>query len=77
MLSPTILVDGQVAGTWSRSLKRGSVALTSNWFAQPNTEGEEAYGAAARRYGVFLGLPSVRLPASPRLGDADPPGGSN
>jgi hypothetical protein len=66
MLSPTILVNGQVTGTWSRSLKRGSVALTPNWFAEPNGAEEQALAAAASRYGAFLGLSSVQLQTSPR-----------
>lgn len=66
MLSPTILVDGRVAGTWRRSLKKGSVTVAPSWFAETGAAEERAFAEAARRYGAFLGLSSVQLPASPR-----------
>jgi hypothetical protein len=56
MLSATILLDGQVAGTWKRTLKKGSVAVTPHWFAEPGDVDEEAFAAAAHRYGAFLEL---------------------
>jgi hypothetical protein len=57
MLSATILVDGQIAGTWKRILKRESVLLTPGWFVKPTEAHEQTLDAAARRYGAFLGLP--------------------
>jgi hypothetical protein len=59
MLSPTILVDGQVVGTWRRTLKKGSVIVTPGWFAEPRKAEVQAFAAAVVRYGVFLGLPAV------------------
>jgi hypothetical protein len=76
MLSPTILVDGQVAGTWRRSLKKGSVTVTPGWFVEPDSAEEQAFAEAARRYGAFLGLSSVQLPAPPRPEAVRLPGSS-
>jgi len=75
MLSPTILVDGQVVGTWRRTFKGGSVVLTPSWFVVQQKAQEQALAAAALRYGVFLGLPTVQLRTSPRHEVIGPPGG--
>jgi hypothetical protein len=56
MLNPTIVLDGQVAGTWKRTLKKGTVVITPEWFAQPTDEQQQAFAAAAELYGAFLGL---------------------
>jgi hypothetical protein len=59
MLNPTIIVDGQVVGTWRRALKKGSVIVTPGWFTEPAPAEVQAFEAAALRYGAFLGLPVV------------------
>ena len=60
MLSPTIIVDGQVAGTWKRTFKNGAVAITPLLFTGLSAEEAEALEQAAQRYGSFLGL-QVRI----------------
>jgi hypothetical protein len=57
ILSPTIVIDGQVAGTWKRALKKGAVVITPAWFASPKPPQVRAFTLAAERYGAFLGLP--------------------
>jgi hypothetical protein len=57
MLSPTILLDGEVVGTWRRTLRRRSATVAPRWFATPGTAQEQAFSGAVDRYAAFLGLP--------------------
>ncbi len=57
--SPTMVLDGQVVGTWKRTLKKGSVVITPNPFTRLKKAEERAFAVAARQYGAFLGLPAV------------------
>jgi hypothetical protein len=56
---PTILANGQVAGTWRRELKKKEVAITPNYFAQPSSAAKKALADAVERYGRFLGRPVI------------------
>lgn len=58
---PTIVVDGQVVGTWKRTLKKSEVVITPGPFAKLNKAEARALAAAASRYGEFLNQ-SVVLP---------------
>ena len=61
LLSPVVVVDGQVAGTWKRSFDKESVKLTAK-LLRPLTRAEkQSFGAAAQEFGEFLGRP-VKLP---------------
>jgi hypothetical protein len=63
MFNPTIVIDGVVTGTWKRTFKGGAVVIETTPF-RPLTAAEgDALGAAADRYGRFLGLPAVLLQA--------------
>jgi hypothetical protein len=53
---PPIVIDGQVAGTWSRALLNDSVAITCRLFAPLGRRQTQALETAARRYAKFLGL---------------------
>ena len=55
-----IIIDGQVAGTWMRTLARDSVVVQMSHLTPPRPSKLRAVALAARRYGDFLGLP-VRL----------------
>jgi hypothetical protein len=55
-----ILVDGLTVGSWRRTLERGSATLEATLFTDLDAGAERALGAAAERFGRFLGLP-VRL----------------
>jgi len=57
---PAIVIDGQVAGTWSRELQKESVALTCRPFARLDRRQSLALADAARRYAQFLGLALAR-----------------
>jgi hypothetical protein len=56
MLSPTIVFDGQVAGTWKRTLKKDSVTITPTWFTPPTEPQIDALHLATQRYAAFLNL---------------------
>ena len=59
LLSPTIVIQGRVVGTWKRELKKGRVVLTPSPFAELKKNEQRLLSAAAGRYGEFLGLPVV------------------
>lgn len=59
MLNPTIVIDGQVMGTWKRTLKKGSVVIVPSWFTEVTDAQKHAFTLAAIRYGAFLDLPVV------------------
>jgi len=56
---PTIVLSGQVAGTWKRELKEESVVITLSPFAPLKKNERQAVALAAERYGKFLGKPAV------------------
>jgi hypothetical protein len=53
-LSPTIVIDGQVVGTWTRTRKDDTVVITPLPFAKLGDAGTHAVAAAAQRYRRFL-----------------------
>ena len=53
----TILLDGQVKGTWKRTLKPGLVAMDLAPFRALKRAEKQAIAQAANRFGKFLGLP--------------------
>jgi hypothetical protein len=57
MLSPTIVVNGQVSGTWKRASRTGGVTITPAFFGKPVAEHGRIALAASQRYGRFLDLP--------------------
>jgi hypothetical protein len=58
-LSYIVVLDGQVLGTWRRTLRRTEVAIELNLFRHLSAAEERAVAASAERYGAFLGLPVV------------------
>ena len=63
---PPIVIDGQIAGTWSRELQPAAVAITCRLFARLDRRQTQALATAARRYAKFLGLKLRVLLAPPR-----------
>jgi hypothetical protein len=53
---PILVIDGQVVGTWKRTLKRGEVVVAPSPFAPLSPAAKRALTKATRRYGEFLGL---------------------
>ncbi len=54
-----ILIDGRVAGTWTRKLKKDAVVITTNLLRLLTTAEKDALAAAAERFGSYLGLAAV------------------
>jgi hypothetical protein len=58
ILNPTIVVDGEVIGTWKRIMRRDGVAITRSLF-RPLEKGEERLVSdAEERYATFVGAPN-------------------
>jgi hypothetical protein len=57
MFSSTLVIDGQVVGTWKRTLKKKAVIITASPFTPLSRAEKRAVTAAAQPYGRFLGLP--------------------
>jgi hypothetical protein len=52
-----ILIGGQRAGVWRRTIARRSIAFEAQLFAALTTDEQAALDAAIERYGVFMDLP--------------------
>jgi hypothetical protein len=57
VLGPTIVVDGKVVGTWKRTFGKGSVVVAPELVVSLAEAEAQAFAAATRHYGGFLGLP--------------------
>ena len=58
-LTSVLIVDGKLAGTWKRAVKKGTVEIVTNPFRQLSKDEYEAVKAEAARYGEFLEMPSA------------------
>lgn len=56
LLGPTIALNGRIAGTWKRRLRRDAVAVEARLFAPPRPTGARALERATQAYADFLGL---------------------
>ncbi|QEC52772.1 winged helix DNA-binding protein [Anseongella ginsenosidimutans] len=56
IFKPVIVLNGQVAGTWKRTLKKDSVLIELSPFGELSKTAGQAVTSAAARYGRFLGL---------------------
>jgi hypothetical protein len=64
---PALVIDGQVAGTWSRKLQKTSVTVACRPFARLDRRQSQALATAAQHYAQFLGLALAQgLPSLPR-----------
>jgi hypothetical protein len=57
MLAPAMVIDGRVAGTWKRTLKRDGVTIALNPFASLGKRERQTLAVPAERFGRFLGRP--------------------
>jgi hypothetical protein len=58
-LSYVILIDGQIIGTWKRTLRKDAVVVAINPFNLLTQAEDRAIALAAQRYGDFLKLPVI------------------
>jgi hypothetical protein len=56
LFNNTLVIGGQVVGTWKRTLKNNTVILTPSFFTPLNTAETHAFATSADRYGAFLGM---------------------
>lgn len=56
LLSPTVVIDGQVAGTWKRTVRKDAVVITVSPFVPLSDAQTDALAAAAEQYGRFVEL---------------------
>jgi hypothetical protein len=57
IISPTIVIDGHISGTWKRTLKKELVEIAVKAFEPFSTAEKDAVSDAAVRFGIFLDLP--------------------
>ena len=62
MFKPTIVVDGEVVGTWGRRVKAGGIVIEPAPFGRLSGRDRNALGVAVRAYGAFIGLPAAVHP---------------
>jgi hypothetical protein len=55
MFIPSVVLGGQIAGTWKRNLKKDAVFITPNPFVSFTKADKEAIAVAAEHFGKFLG----------------------
>jgi len=56
LLGYIMVLDGQVVGTWKRTITKHLVTLTPNLFTPLNEAETRAFAIAANRYGAFLDM---------------------
>jgi hypothetical protein len=55
LLSPAVLVDGRVVGTWTRAFRGDAVLVKADLFERPGPARARAVAAAAGEYARFVG----------------------
>jgi len=59
LLSPTIVVQGRIVGTWTRARGRDTVTIAPRFFSDQSERDLRAIQSAARRYGAFIGVTTI------------------
>ncbi|HEY8459727.1 MAG TPA: winged helix DNA-binding domain-containing protein [Blastocatellia bacterium] len=59
LLAPAIVVDGQIVGTWKRTLKKDALVISPSPFTKLTRAETRAFAEAANRYGKFLGASMI------------------
>ncbi len=57
----TLVINGQIVGTWKRTLKKGAVVIETDPFARLGKTENRAVALAVRRYSEFLEMPVVLM----------------
>ena len=58
-LTAVIILNGKVAGTWNKALKKNAVEIRLNPFRNLDKDEQEALESEVARYGKFVGIPTV------------------
>ena len=59
MFASTIVINGRVAGTWKRSIRKTAIEISTTPFAPLSKAERTAFAATAKSYATFMGLPAV------------------
>jgi hypothetical protein len=54
LFSHTMILDGRIVGTWTRTMRKDAIMITPNLFIPLNKAETRAFVASAKRYGAFL-----------------------
>lgn len=57
MFKPTVVVDGEVVGTWRRTITARDIVVEATPFGRLSGDAVDELGVVARSYGAFLGRP--------------------
>ncbi len=60
-LTAVIILNGKVAGTWNKALKKNTVEIKLSPFREFNKDEQEALESEVARYGKFFGIPAVLI----------------
>lgn len=60
-LTAVIILNGKVAGTWNKSLKKNRVEIRLNPFHKFSKDEQEAIESEANRYSEFVEIPAVLI----------------
>jgi hypothetical protein len=58
-LTAVIIVNGRVAGTWKRTLKKKTIEISLKPFRNLDDDEQQAVESEVTRYGKFFGIPAV------------------
>ena len=61
VFTSTLLLNGQTAGVWKRTLQKSEVVIEAQLFAPLKKAEQKVATQAAERYGAFLGLPVMLI----------------
>lgn len=59
VLSPTIVAEGRIVGTWKRTFNKDTVVITVSPFAALSEAQSRALSVAVERYSGFVGMPAT------------------
>ena len=57
MFASTIVIDGRVAGTWKRTIKKAGIEIAVAPFTALSKAEKKRFAEAVNRYGTFLNRP--------------------
>jgi hypothetical protein len=63
-LSYIVVIDGQIVGTWKRTIRKRAMTIETNFFRRLTQPEKQTVELAAQRYAKFVDLPLVSAKAS-------------
>ena len=59
MFASTIVINGRVAGTWKRTIRKSAIEISATPFTPLTKAERNALAEAAESYATFMGMPTV------------------